>query len=316
MAEVKTKEHEHDEGGVAATLEEDDLGDQALLELAKHFWFKIFLVISVGLAILEPFLVAFPETTYPVQVIVLALSTFLFLFGYVATMVAMPEGSVLERFKDAFLPELWIEVVCFIIGWSLIFRDPAMAAFRCFRIFRFVWYSEFYRAKKKSLLYPLTFFCHTVLQYLEKLGEELFTTSSKGGLVVLGFFFYMAYIFGCAFFQSTASFPLISPEGGNQCDTLPHCFLIMLRVTFFDGSGFDYLKSLIDNGNNDLVALLILYMCISAFVLLNGMIGIFGGAFASATEEVDQAEETMKAIERVEEMCKQLESNIAALKSD
>jgi len=51
-------------------------------------------------------------------------------------------------------------------------------------------------------------------------------------------------------------------------------------------------------------------------VLLNGLIGIFGGAFASATDEVDQGEETMKALDRVEQLCKKLESDIAALKRE
>jgi len=315
MAELEPMQEkvEH-EGVVASTFEEDDNGDLALLKLAKQTWFKIFLIISIALAFVEPFLVAFPAVTYNAQVIVLALSTLLFVIGYIAIMVNIPEGSVFTRFREAFLPEMWIEVVFFAIGWSLIFRDPGMAAIRCFRILRFVWYSEFYRAKKQSILYPITFFSHIILQYVEKIGQELFTTNSKGGIVVLGFFFYMSYIFGVAFWQKTLTLPLVSPEGGNECDTLPHCYLIMLRLTFFDGNAFDFLKSVMDNGNNELVTLLVLYMCVSAFLLLNGLIGIFGGTFASATEEVDEGEEAMKALDRVEQLCKKLDSEVIALK--
>jgi len=69
--------------GVAATFEEDEPGDVALLGLAKKPWFRIFIIISVALAFSEPFLVAFPSTLLA-QKIVLAVSSFLFLFGYVA----------------------------------------------------------------------------------------------------------------------------------------------------------------------------------------------------------------------------------------
>jgi len=217
-----------------------------------------------------------------------------------------------------------------------------MASLRCFRIFRFVWYSEFYLARKGHPLYALTFFSHTVLQYLEKIGQELFTTTSKGGIIVLGFFFYMAYVLGVAFWQKTNDVVLMSSEGGStglisECDTLPHCFLIMLRLTFFDGSGFDYLKSVMDHGDQGQVTLLILYMCVSAMVLLNGLIGIFGGAFADATEEEEEEEleedkkanekeeseledleharaKDKQALARIEQLCITLASEVAELK--
>jgi len=287
--------------GIAHTFDEDSPGDVALLKLAKAWWFKIFLFISFGLALSEPFLVAFPQTI-PIQKIILAISSGLFVLGYLATMIAIssesvPEGFFLKRlyfrFRYSFLPEMWIEIFSFVIGWALIFEDPGIACLRCFRVFRFVWYTEFYLAKKGTIFFPITFFCHLVLQYLEKIGQELFTLSSKGGVVVLGFFFYMAYIMGVSFWQKTGDLLLASPEGGpngtlSECDTLPHCFLIMLRLTFWDGSGFDFVKSLIDVGNQKgLVTLLIIYMCTSAMVLLNGLIGIFGGAFSAATEDSD-----------------------------
>jgi len=339
---VNVEEFEKKEG-VAATFEEDSNGDLALLSLANRPWFKIFLVISISLSLSEPFLVAFPDQTYLAQKIVLAASTLLFFFGYGATMAAMTSGSFFKRFRDAFLPEVWIEIVCFVFGWALIFEDPAIACLRCFRIFRFVWYSEFYRARKGSIFFPLTFFCHTVLQYCEKVGRELFTTSSKGGVIVLGFFFYLAYVVGVSFWQKTANLDLVSPEGGStgvlsECDTLPHCFLIMLRLTFWDGSGFDFLKSVMDYGDQGLVTLLIFYMCFSAMVLLNGLIGIFGGAFASATEEDDDDDDDdkkdvkelvevsdlekedkrdlTKALDRIEQLCRKLEADIIELKNN
>jgi len=283
--------------GIAHTFDEDSPGDVALLKLAKAWWFKIFLFISFGLALSEPFLVAFPQTI-PIQKIILAISSGLFVLGYLATMIAIssesvPEGFFLKRlyfrFRYSFLPEMWIEIFSFVIGWALIFEDPGIACLRCFRVFRFVWYTEFYTAKKGTLFFPITFFCHLVLQYLERIGKELFTFSSKGGVVVLGFFFYLAYVMGVSFWLKTGDLLLTSPEGGpngtlSECDNLQHCFLIMLRLTFWDGDGFDFVKSLIDANQKGLVTLLIIYMCLSAMVLLNGLIGIFGGAFSAATE--------------------------------
>jgi len=249
------------------------------------------------LAVAEPVLIAYPETLF-IQKIVLAISTLLFFIGYITVMITMESGGFFFRLRHACLSEVLIEIICLIIGWVLLYVDPSMAPLRCFRLYRFVWYSEFYTADPENIFYPLTFFCHTVLQYLEKIGQELFTTSSKGGIVVLGFFFYTAYIMGISFWQATNAIPLVSAEGGpngtlSECDTGPHCFLLMLRLTFFDGSGFDFVKSIMDYGNGGWAFLLILYMCFSALVLLNGLIGIFGGAFSEATQE-DEAEEEAK----------------------
>ena len=306
--------------GAAATLDENSLGDQALLHLARQPWFKMFIIISAALALLEPILLAFPDQTLTAQRIVLAASTVLFIFGYGVTMAVMPhEVPLLARFRAAFLPEVWLEVFSFVIGWALIIQDPGMAALRCFRVLRFVWYTEFYRASKRSIFYPLTFLSHLVLQYLEKIGQELFTTQSKGGVIVLCFFFYMAYVMGVAFWIRTANVPLASPEGGatglvSECDTLPHCFLIMLRLTFWDGSGFDYLKSIMDANDDGLATLLILYMCFSAMVLLNGMIGIFGGAFQAATQDIEEEEEEEK--EKEEEQSENQKKEMKELRKD
>ncbi len=54
------------EEGVAATLEEDDPGDMAFLKLAKFFWFKVYLAISIALATTELVLIAFPGKYFPV----------------------------------------------------------------------------------------------------------------------------------------------------------------------------------------------------------------------------------------------------------
>jgi hypothetical protein len=333
---LPTDKKKRTEEGVAATLDVEELADQALLKLAPHWWFKVWMIISGLLALSEPFLVAWPDETNIAQKVVLAVSSLLFLIGYGMVMAFMPEGTLWQRFYHACLGETWIEIFSFAIGWGLIFQDPAMATLRCFRIFRFVWYAEFYRAKKGTIFFPFTFLMQKVLQYLEQIGKELFTTQSKGGVVVLIFFFYMAYVVGNANWQRTRFEPLISSESGNvsECDTLAHCWLIMLRLTFWDGSGFDYLLSVMNYGDGGDVTLLILYMCFSAMVLLNGLIGIFGGAFQEATKEDGEEEEegekkeeeekkgdlvpsgaVLDSLDRLEKLVKKLEADIADLKA-
>jgi len=319
--------------GMATTFDENSPADIAYLVLTRKLWFKIFIIISSALALSEPFLVAWPNTIF-VQKIVLAISTFLFFVGYITVVWTIKEGSIFSRFRSALLGEVLLEIVCLTIGWALIFEEPAMASLRCFRIFRFVWYIEFYRAKKDSFFYPVIRVFHLIIQYLEQLGSELFSYSSKGGVVVLGFFFYMAYILGVVYWLKTGSWGLISPEGTtSECDTLPHCFLIMLRLTFWDGDGLDFVLSLMDDGDKVLVAILVIYMCISALVLLNGLIGIFMQAFQMATSQPDQEDEQDEesgkelspkeqvkkdirdTLARLEDLSKQVEADIATLKN-
>jgi len=279
----------------AATLEQS-YGDLAYLSLAPRAWFKAFLAISATLACSEPFLVAFPST-YEVQIAVLAVSFGLWVFGMLCVMcfvqpMEKEEVSIFTRFRSAFLGEVLLEVFAFAIGWGLIFTSPGMAALRIVRVYRFVWYTEFYKAKKGSPLFAFTFYSHLVLEYLESIGAEIFTLKSKGGPVIMGFFFFLAYTLGVAFWITTATLALPSPEGGptclSECDTLAHCVFLMMRLTFWDGSGFDFVKSLIDADLGWHAILAIIYMCISAFVLLNGLIAVFGAAFSKVADEVGE----------------------------
>jgi len=87
--------------------------------------------------------------------------------------------------------------------------------------------------------------------------------------------------------------------------------------------------------------LLVIYMCISAMVLLNGLIGIFGGAFQAATnddsddegEEEEEEEEEKEGegdeekgkgkekapedpLERIAKYYKKIENDLAGLKRE
>jgi hypothetical protein len=284
---------------VAETLN-DSYSDIALLWLAKKLLFQIWLVLSILCSLTELVLVAFPDYYWSlyVQISILSLSSFLFFSGFIAVMITISpkddeEISFFKRFKATLANEVWIEILTLSFGWGFIFVDIGIASIRILRIFRFFWYSKYYKAKHDSRFFVFTYYCHLVLEYLESIAQEFFTTSSKGGTVILSFFFFLAYTTGVIFWIETRNLPLSSPEGGtsgtlSQCDTLAHCFLIMLRITFWDGDGFDYLKSLMDYNLNGLVVLLIIYMCISAMVLLNGMIGIFSSTINRITEKEDE----------------------------
>jgi len=326
------------EAGHAATLDLESLADRALVFLGKQTWFKLYLIITFGLSLSEPILIAYPNETHTAQIAILVVSTVLWIIGQIALMVAMHldehDIDFVSLIRESLLPEAWIEIACFIFGWAFLFQKPSIATIRCLRVFRFFWYSELYKATENNPLFVITRLSHLVIAYLEKIGEELFTYSSKGGAVVLGFFFYLAYILAIVFWQETSKLPLLSPEGGvngtiSECNTIPHCLLIMMRLSFFDGSGFDFVLSLINYNLAGLATLAIFYMIITAFVLLNGLIGIFGDAFQSATEdsagddEKDEVGATAEvpttggsdSLRALQKMCEKMSLEIAMVKA-
>ena len=119
------------------------------------------------------------------------------------------------------------------------------------------------------------------------LGNEIFrlTNATRGCLLLIVVFFYSAYVLGVALWVESGS-----PE--NLCGTLGECMYTMMRLAFFDDKGFDYAYSLTQH-HFFLFLVTMLYMCITAFGILNGLIGIFGGLFNSASQQSfrDEAEE-------------------------
>eukprot|EP01040_Poterioochromonas_malhamensis_P026958 gene26958-34024_t len=59
----------------------------------------------------------------------------------------------------------------------------------------------------------------------------------------------------------------------------------MIRLSFYDGNGFDFMQTLALEGYSGYTFLIFIYMLLSAVVILNGLIGIFGGAFVSAVDD-------------------------------
>jgi len=60
-----------------------------------------------------------------------------------------------------------------------------------------------------------------------------------------------------------------------------------MRLTFFDGSGFDFFSNLSRSDYPALALLAFVYMLLTSVVLVNGLIGIFGSIFASQKDDTD-----------------------------
>jgi len=90
----------------------------------------------------------------------------------------------------------------------------------------------------------------------------------------------------------------------------------MLRLTFFDGTGLDYAYWLA-NYSRFLFAIIVIYLCATAFGIFNGLIGVFGQIFnrnSSASFGIDPVEERIKALEdKIEERFTAYEKKIENL---
>ena len=56
-----------------------------------------------------------------------------------------------------------------------------------------------------------------------------------------------------------------------------------MRLTFYDGEGFDFFITIWSNGHQFLFFITGVYLCSTAFGLLNGLVGIFASSFTSGT---------------------------------
>jgi hypothetical protein len=56
-----------------------------------------------------------------------------------------------------------------------------------------------------------------------------------------------------------------------------------MRLTFYDGDGFDFFIAIWKNDHKFLFFITGVYLCSTAFGLLNGLVGIFASSFTSGT---------------------------------
>eukprot|EP01038_Epipyxis_sp_PR26KG_P008735 gene8735-11802_t len=144
--------------------------------------------------------------------------------------------------------------------------------------------------------------------------SEMFrlTHATRGGVLLVLLFLFNAYVFGIVLWIEVnpislpevvsngtilTSYPSMAPTMAptynitttytyyvsQQCDSLYHCMYTMIRLTLFDGTGFDFAWSLVNNNHEYLFMVLMLYVVITSFGLINGLIGLFGHTFSDAS---------------------------------
>lgn len=318
--------------------------DRARWKLMKQYplYVNIYIAACCFFTIGEPVLVSYSPTqaTKAWQFSFLGFSTILFIIGVYFTfceielkdheirhhLIEIIFGDVTEvasdlysqsvhfarHLRECFDGQVLYEFCFLVFGWSAnIQKSPGIAALRCFRIFRLFWYSELYLAETqyKAGDRPENHPVNPVrqlqlcLNYLGKIATELFSAASKGGFVILMIYFYITYIIAVVSWNLKGNLDTL--EGYNTCGTLTECFVVIMRLSLYDGTGLDFLSAVIGSGAKGLVLVLIAYMCFNGMILLNGLIGVFGYAFqnnddysAGATKKTT-LEDVIEAIENL-----------------
>jgi len=288
----------------------------------RSFWFWIAVAVCT---LLEPILCSQPRTVGNVatQSLVLAISTILYIIQLVG--VATTEwdrikavkalgqfGSVISFSKPdthrhqmmivklfAFFTtegEFLVEGAMLLAGWILIYWHPGLATLRCFRVFRLLWFYEVSIFKITVTKYLSPYFgdgfvkrafkvFKFAIKALSALGDEIFrlTPETRGGLLLIMMIFYSAFVLGAAIYVET------NGEGTN-CESIGMCTFTLMRLSFFDGNGFDFAFYLA-GGYKILFFIVMLYMCITSFGIINGLVGIFGTLFATASAQAFEEED-------------------------
>ncbi|KAJ1432981.1 hypothetical protein B484DRAFT_394687, partial [Ochromonadaceae sp. CCMP2298] len=121
----------------------------------------------------------------------------------------------------------------------------------------------------------------------------------RGGLLLMLIFFYSSFVLGTSLWIETGN-------KFEECQSFSQCTYTLLRLTFYDGTGFDFAYKLTDN-HAIMFYVCIIYMAVTSFGILNGLVGIFGTLFAIASEEAfndtddedqEQEEGDMEQVER------------------
>jgi len=194
-----------------------------------------------------------------------------------------------------------MDFVCILNGWIFIFERPGVAAMRCFRVLRLLWLHKFpvvfisakciveafvnitgFESARDILGYGFDVMEFAELA-LRALTAELFFLSehTRGGFLLMSLLFYASYIMGAVMWQE---FPGGDPGNNEPCATLAECHFTMIRLTLFDGAGFDYAFSLAPK-HRYLFFLVMVYMCVTSFGIINGLLGIFSKSFNKASSD-------------------------------
>ncbi len=188
---------------------------------------------------------------------------------------------------------LVLETVCLVAGMVFIWEYPGIALLRLFRTFRLLFYHDGKEGLPEAVLRPMTetLACITGEEYvllmmkvlkfasrsLQNMGREMFylTSKSKGGFIMVFMMLFSAYVIGATFWIALSN----SGESNNQfCHNIYSCVFTMIRLSFFDGDGFDFAYGVLYT-HPRLFIILAIYFFLTAIGMANGLIGVFGGIF-------------------------------------
>jgi hypothetical protein len=107
-----------------------------------------------------------------------------------------------------------------------------------------------------------------------------------GGFILMGMLFYSAFVMGLILYIETnpETHPEIPAANGlsGYCPELGLCMYNLLRLTFFDGDGFD-MALILSKGYPFLFTMTMVYLCMTAFGIINGLLSTFGNSFSHSS---------------------------------
>jgi hypothetical protein len=118
------------------------------------------------------------------------------------------------------------------------------------------------------------------IKALTALVDEMIRIGDKtrGGMILILLFLYTAFVMGMVMWIETKGV-------SDLCNSVGNCTFTMMRLTFYDGNGFDFAYFLTHN-HRMLFCITCFYLFLTSFGILNGLVGIFGNVFAAASEDV------------------------------
>jgi hypothetical protein len=273
------------------------------------FWFIYSLLIFV-----EPILAYYNPYEYPkaytAQMVIIVVNIpllFIQLMGhlyYHKTVVQMKQNNMKITYWVAFKSMHWntplmLEVVCISTGVIFIWRYPGVALLRLFRAFRTLFYHDGKDGLPKTVLDPMVammacvvgepyvLLVMKVLKFasysIQNMGREIFylTAKSKGGFILLLMMLFSAYVLGVTFWVALAAAD--SANETTLCNSALSCVFTMVRLSFFDGDGFDFAYSVMFS-HPRLFIVLVVYFFLTAIGMANGLIGVFGEIFRNNSQ--------------------------------
>lgn len=285
------------DGSLPPTFDFDDHVNVAKLEFSRSSLFIPHISISLFISCLEPVVMGFGiNTSWGLQLQYSLLSLGSILYALQLLMIMCFEHSnkdCFHKLSDLVVGEAAMELCCLAWGWVFIEYSPGIATLRCARTITFLWWTEFFAVKqpkedpRRSFMNIFTISKLGVL-YLNAMGTEIFTAKSRGSMGVVVAFFYIAFVFALVYWYQEPDLVAYLGDGvddyyphATHCSKLIDCWITMIRLSFYDGVGFDYMQTVILSGigGGFYGGLLIIYMLVTGVIIIKGLKGIFCATF-------------------------------------